>query len=178
MLGLTARLRTDQLYRDYLLILLGSHWGLRIGDLVLVRWIDVVGNDQLHIVEGKTKKRRVIYMNARVKEAIEFCLPRFQLQDGWRIDQSILSNRWGEPLSVSYVNKRLKWIFSRYRIKTQNRSSHTLRKTFGRRVWEMHGESDKALVFLSEIFSHSSTSITRKYLGVTQEELGNAYLEL
>lgn len=178
MLGLTARLQTDQLYRDYLLILLGSHWGLRIGDLVLVRWIDVVGNDQLHIVEGKTKKRRVIYMNARVKEAIEFCLPRFQLQDGWRIDQSILSNRWGEPLSVSYVNKRLKWIFSRYRIKTQNQSSHTLRKTFGRRVWEMHGESDKALVFLSEIFSHSSTAITRKYLGITQEELGNAYLEL
>ena len=178
MLGLTARLRTDQLYRDYLLILLGSFWGLRIGDLVLVRWIDVVGNDQLHIVEVKTKKRRVIYMNARVKEAIEFCLPRFQLQDGWRIDQSILSNRWGEPLSVSYINKRLKWIFSRYRIKTQNRSSHTLRKTFGRRVWEMHGESDKALVFLSEIFSHSSTAITRKYLGITQEELGNAYLEL
>lgn len=178
MLGLTTRLRTDQLYRDYLLILLGSFWGLRIGDLVLVRWIDVVGNDQLHIVEVKTKKRRVIYMNARVKEAIEFCLPRFQLQDGWRIDQSILSNRWGEPLSVSYVNKRLKWIFSRYRIKTQNRSSHTLRKTFGRRVWEMHGESDKALVFLSEIFSHSSTAITRKYLGITQEELGNAYLEL
>lgn len=178
MLGLTTRLRTDQLYRDYLLILLGSHWGLRIGDLVRVRWKDVIGKDQIVVVEGKTKKRRVIYMNARVKEAVEYCYARFQLRDGWSNEQPILSNRWGDSLSVSYVNKRLKWIFVRYRINTQNRSSHTLRKTFGRRVWEMHGESDKALVFLSEIFSHSSTSITRKYLGITQEEISDAYLSL
>ncbi len=178
MLGLCAELKRDGLHRDYLLIIMGCHFGLRISDLLKLTWKDVYNQESMIIKEGKTGKQRKINLHERVHEALDFCKPHLFTGPDLTIDHPILANRWGCTLTVSYVNKRLKWIFSRYRIKTQNASSHTLRKSFGKRVYEQNGETDKALVFLSEIFGHSNTAITRRYLGITQEEIADAYLKL
>ncbi len=50
-----------------------------------------------------------------------------------------------------------------------------MRKSFGRKVYESCGESEKALNYLSELFNHTSLSVTRRYLGIRQEELNNIY---
>jgi len=68
----------------------------------------------------------------------------------------------------------LKTIFRTYEIKIQS-SSHTLRKTFGRKVYENHNQSEHALVLLMDLFNHSSIKITRLYLGLRQEEMNNVY---
>tara|TARA_R110002051_G_scaffold95783_2_gene165805 strand:- start:1493 stop:1696 length:204 start_codon:yes stop_codon:yes gene_type:complete len=57
-------------------------------------------------------------------------------------------------------------------------SSHSLRKSFGRRVWENNGKSDEALTYLSEIFNHQSIAMTRKYLGIRADEIKDIYLNL
>lgn len=178
MLGLCDQLKKDGLYREYLLFLIGCHFGLRISDLLGLRWKDVLQQETLIIREGKTGKQRIINVHVRVREALEYCQPLLGKDAEWTIDRPLFANRWGSPVSLSYVNKRIKWILSRYRIKTQNASSHTLRKTFGRRLWEQQNQSDKGLLFLSEIFGHSNTAITRRYLGITQEKIANAYLNL
>jgi integrase len=178
MLGLCDQLKKDGHYREYLLFLLGCHFGLRISDLISLTWRDVLRQETVFLKEGKTGKQRVINVHVRVQEALVHCVPLIGKGSNWSVDVPIFANRWGNQISVSYVNKRIKWVLVRYRIKTQNASSHTLRKTFGRRLWEQHGESDKALVFLSEIFGHSNTAITRRYLGITQEKIANAYLSL
>lgn len=175
MLGLADRLKADGLYRDHLLILVGSHVGLRISDLLALRWGDFDNADELVIQEGKTKKVRTIRINTRVRESVSLCRNQMVVTDP---DQPLFANRSGDAIGISYVNKRLKWIFSRYRVKTQNASSHTLRKTFGMRVYQMHGESDKALVFLSEVFGHASTATTRRYLGITQQQIAELYMDL
>ena len=55
-------------------------------------------------------------------------------------------------------------------------STHSFRKTFGRKVVEMAGEnSEMALIKLAELFNHSNTAITRRYLGLRQEELSGVY---
>jgi integrase len=54
-------------------------------------------------------------------------------------------------------------------------TSHSLRKTFGRMVWNVDNQSDRALMYLSELFNHTSASITRRYLGIKQEELNDIY---
>ena len=87
-------------------------------------------------------------------------------------------NRYGKPFTVHYLNRELKDIFSRYRIKTDNPSSHTLRKTFGRRVWDMHNQSEASLIKLSEIFNHENTKVTRKYLGISRQEISDIYMGL
>ena len=55
-------------------------------------------------------------------------------------------------------------------------ASHSLRKTFGRQVYTMNGEnSELALVKLMELFNHSSVVITKRYLGLRQEEILETY---
>lgn len=173
MIGLTDRLKRDGHHRDYLLITMGSYFGLRISDLLSIKWKDVFEKDELIIVESKTRKSRKITINDKVKEAIRHCSSE-------SIDQNqfIFANRWGGVLSVSYINRRLKVIFAKYSVRVQNPSSHTLRKTFGKRIYEMDGESDRALIYLSDIFGHSSTAITRRYIGITQELIKGVYLNL
>lgn len=51
MTGLCHRLKEDKLYRDYLLILIGCFFGLRISDLLQLRWQDVVDKTEVIIIE-------------------------------------------------------------------------------------------------------------------------------
>ena len=178
MLGLTDRLKRDGHTRNYLMILVGCYFGLRIGDLLSIRWADVIDKDELVIRESKSKKFRTITINDKVKEALAHAEGRLRAKDRFRKEQVLFANRWGEPLSISYINKRLKFLFARYNMRVQNASSHTLRKTFGKRVYEMDGQSERALIYLSDIFGHSSTSITRRYIGITQEQIADVYLKL
>ena len=62
--------------------------------------------------------------------------------------------------------------------RTENISTHSLRKTFGRRVYDMQNQSEHALTVLSQMFGHSNLQITRIYLGLKQEEFNSIYLSL
>lgn len=178
MLGLTQRLKRDKLYRDYLLITVGCYFGLRIGDLLSLRWEDLIEKDEFVLTERKTKKSRRITVNQNVTEAINFCSNELKSKNTYNSRDYIFANRWGSPITISYVNKRLKKIFSKYHVLVKNPSSHTLRKTFGKRVYEADNKSERALIYLSEIFSHSSIAITRRYIGITQEQIADVYLSL
>ena len=53
----------------------------------------------------------------------------------------------------------------RNRLKIKNFSCYSLRKTFGRQVYNMNSESSElVLVKLMEMFNYSSVVITKKYL--------------
>ena len=73
------------------------------------------------------------------------------------------------------MNRKLKDVLGTKSIAV---SSHSLRKTFGRQVWSNNNETDKALLYLSELFNHSSPGITKIYLGIKQEELDDIYMNL
>lgn len=178
MIGLTQRLKQDNKYRDYLLITVGCYFGLRIGDLLSLRWCDVVDKDELILTEQKTGKIRKITINRKVADAINLCQNHHRLTGTFDTKTPLFANRWGSAVTISYVNKRLKTIFIKYDVRVQNPSSHTLRKTFGKRVYEADNKSERALVYLSEIFSHSSISTTRRYIGITQEQIKDMYLSL
>ena len=178
MIGLTDRLKRDGHTRDFLMITMGCYFGLRISDLLSIKWKDVIDQDDLLIKESKTKKHRKITINEKVKEAIDYCSNELMSKDSFNEYQYILVNRWGGQLTISYINKRLKVLFIKYNVKVQNASSHTLRKTFGKRIFEMDNQSERSLIYLSEIFGHSSSSITRRYIGITQEQIKDVYLNL
>ncbi|MEQ8245135.1 MAG: tyrosine-type recombinase/integrase, partial [Fulvivirga sp.] len=94
-------------------------------------------------------------------------------------DQHIFQNKYGTgTITIQYVNRQLKAIFSKYKINSKKVSSHTLRKTFGLRVFEKNYKSEEALITLSHIFNHSSTAITRRYIGLQAEKIQNVYLSL
>ena len=92
------------------------------------------------------------------------------------INAPALISQKGTVYTVQRINVMLKEIKKKYRLQIGNFSCHSLRKTFGRQVYNMNNDnSELALVKLMELFNHSSVSITKRYLGLRQEELLNTY---
>ena len=178
MLGLLQRLKRDDRLQDYLLVATGCYFGLRIKDLLNLTWSDVIDKNEFTITENKTGKRRLITLNVNVKEVLQHVYKSRKVKRSFSDDDFLFVNRWNDKLTIQYINRRLHEIFLKYNVRVGNGSSHTLRKTFGKRVWEMDGQSEKSLVYLSEIFSHSSINTTKRYIGIVQQNIENIYLNL
>jgi integrase len=178
MIGLTLQLKQDQLFRDYLLITIGCYFGLRIGDLLSIRWSDIIDKTEFVLIEQKTKKNRRITINPNVSKAVDLVSNELRLKNKFNENDYIFANRWGDKITISYINKRLKFIFKKYNVSVMNASSHTLRKSFGAHVFLKDSKSERSLIYLSEIFSHSSIATTRRYIGLTQEEIADIYISL
>lgn len=170
---------SDARYTDALLFASGFYFGLRIGDILRLRWKDVKG-EKFTLHEGKTGKTREIQIHSDYKKLVRSILAKIEPPplDGYVFEPTRKSDRKGQPMSVISANRRIQKAFDRYAIPVQNPSSHTLRKTFGRRVYENNDRSEAALILLSQIFNHRDTSTTRRYIGLTQEKISNAYLSL
>lgn len=162
-------LKNERDYKIAFLIIVGINFGLRIGDLKRLKFEDMLSNP-LKVTESKTKKTRIIQLNETVLKAFDIFIGRSKVKEGYMF----LSNQ-KKIFSTQYINRTLKKYFGKANL---NISSHSLRKTFGRRVWNNNQNTDLALVLLSEIFDHSTVSETRKYLGLRSEEIANIYLNL
>lgn len=174
MQSLVLKLERDGEYKFALLIATGSYIGLRISDLLQLRWEQVLHQDYFTITEKKTKKTRRVTINPELQEI----LTRLYIVLDGKEGQYMFINRFGDkPFSIQYVNAKLKEIFTKYHIRGQY-SSHFMRKTLGRRVWEMNKYSDQALLLLSQLFNHSSVSTTKIYLGIREQEISNLYLSV
>jgi integrase len=178
LLGLLVRLKKAKRNREYLLIGTGAYLGLRASDLLNLRWSDFMDKDEIEITEKKTGKVRQITINPSLKDILSLVSADLAKQGKFNIDAYLFANRKGNKVSIQYINRLLKKTFADFGIKTQNASTHTLRKTFGKRVWEMDGKSERSLIYLSQIFNHSSIGITRRYIGIVQENIRDIYMNL
>jgi integrase len=175
--SLITRMEKNEEYKFCLLISVGVFTGLRISDLLTLRYSDLIGKDVLTLTEKKTKKVRTIKLNPDLTSLVERI---YRKQNLTNINQPIFINRFGtKVMDRSYVNVKLKELFSKNRIKIDgNISSHLFRKTLGRRVMELNNYSNESLLLLMELFGHSSMSITKRYLGIRQQEINDIYLSV
>ncbi|MBR7003387.1 MAG: tyrosine-type recombinase/integrase [Bacteroidales bacterium] len=175
-MNLIRRLYKDGKIRLSLLVGCGCFFGLRFSDLSRLTWEQLLTGDSFAIYEQKTGKRREIRVNKGFQDFIRECYVALKIRD---ISHPCFLNRFGSIITNQMVNRHFKLIKVRYQIKTRNFSTHSLRKTFGRRVVDMAGpNAEMALIKLSEIFNHASPLVTRRYLGLRQEELGEVYEKL
>ena len=173
MLSLVRKLYNDGDYKFSLLIGCGSFFGLRISDLLTLTWDMILDQDSFMLSEKKTGKRRIVKINKGFQKHIKDCFNALKIED--REDHCFVSNKGG-VYSIQRINYHFKEIRVKYCLKIKNFSTHTMRKTFGRKVVDSAGkDAEMALIRLSEIFNHSSPQITRRYLGLRQEELGEVY---
>lgn len=171
-------LKADGQHETRLLFAIGFYTGLRISDILRLRWADISGGKEINVQERKTGKTRKIQLHADLLGIIKEARAALAPSPDAHIFTSKKGPSIGEPLTVVGANLRIRDTLKRYGIKTQNASSHCLRKTFGRRVWEANDKSEAALILLSKIFNHEGPSVTRAYIGLTSEVVADAYLRL
>lgn len=173
MLSLVRKLYRDGNYRMSLLIGCGAFLGLRISDILNLNWEMLLRGDKFTLIEKKTGKRRTIRVNSSFLRHISDCHKALSVVDN---AEPCFLNRYGTAYSVQYINRQFKEIKRKYALKIENFSTHSLRKTFGRKVVESAGmDAEMALIRLSELFNHRDVATTRRYLGLRQSELLETY---
>jgi integrase len=152
--------------RMCLLIEFGVKTLLRYSDLSRIQWEDVIGKDTLILNEKKTGKRREISLGKSLRESIETSYKELHCPN---------KEEFLFKYTLQHTNLLLKEGGRDCKIRNKNISTHSLRKSGSRYIWENNGHSDEYLIKLSSILNHSSTFITRKYLGISREEIKNIY---
>ena len=172
-MNLIRKLAKDNNYKMSLLVALGCFTGLRISDILALRWNQILSVSEFTIIEKRTGKKRMLRLNPQLQKHIQECYEHIQPIG---VKAPILVSQKGTIFTIQTINRILKDIKKKYKVKIKNFSCHSLRKTFGRQVYNMNSEnSELALVKLMELFNHSSVSITKRYLGLRQEEILETY---
>lgn len=162
--------------RNEALIILGLHTALRISDILSLRWQDVYDFEQqcyrthLFLTEKKTGKRTMIALNHHVKNALE----TLKIERDAVICSDYIftkNNNYTAPLSRSQAYRIVKHA-AKAALHEENISCHSLRKTFGYFAWKQG--TPPAL--LMDIYNHSSYAVTKKYLGIEQDERDSIFM--
>ena len=156
--------------RDYLLIIMGVHTALRIGDLLKIKWDDVYDfgskriRESVSILEQKTHKTKIVKINKAAHIAINTCITN--AKEG----EYLFSSRKGGAIGRVQAYRIIRSASEELKFDSIV-SCHSLRKTFGYHAWK----SGILPAVLMEIYNHSNFAVTRRYLGVSQDDKDEVY---
>lgn len=164
--------------RDYCLFTLGINSGLRISDLLKLQISDVIDENgkirnRITLREKKTNKTKDFPISDVARKAITEYLKsrRFEHDEPFFLSKKKHNGKASLQRDQAYkiINNAAREIGITDKIGT-----HTLRKTFGYHAYK----SGVAIEVIQKLFNHSTPSITLRYIGITQDDLDNVYLNL
>ena len=171
-------------HRNKLLFLIGMNVGIRGSDLRTLKWsffFDKQDDGALKfksfyvlqpLKQKKQKKFVKLFFNPTVQKAINNYISKYPVED---LDSYLFSSRKGqEPIDAKSIWRIIKDTAAEAGIE-QNIGSHSLRKSFGYWCWHQAEDKDKALVILQQIFNHSSTQVTARYIGILDNEIEDMF---
>lgn len=178
-------------FRDNMLFIVGINFGLRVSDLRMLRFSHLINTnctfrESFPVFEKKTrntrkrKKNRYITINLAVMEAVTLYLentPGVSMSDYMFRSQSNRGAKDNTPLSIKSIDRILKGIADDLGLSTKM-STHTLRKTFCYHQMLMCHNDNRKLLLLQKMLNHSSPAQTLDYIGITTEEISEAYRKL
>lgn len=150
--------------RDWFMFVLGINTGLRISDIVKLKVGEVRGKTTAQLIEQKSGKVRKLFLGSIQNEIIQYC-------EG-KADEDYLfpSKKGGKPISTTQayrvLDKVADWLGR------DDIGTHTMRKTFGYHYYKR----TKDIATLMDIFNHSAPHITKRYIGINDEEIENSLI--
>lgn len=154
-----------QLYADIWKV--GINLGLRISDLLCIRYEDLNLEDK-HLVlkEQKTQKRKEIRLNDVVIEIVK--RRKGEYPNDIYLFQ-VHSNRMkNKPISRFSVSQTFKDCGEILGLKI---NTHSMRKTRGHIMYS----DNVPIEMIAKVLNHSSPSVTMRYLGITRDEVLQTY---
>ena len=169
-LAIKRNLKEENKPRNYLLFVAGVNLALRISDLLSLRVKDILdkqGNikEFIHLKEQKTKRQVKIKLNNTVKEALNYFLDKARVTDPEQyLFKSERGNRALDRIRAwGLIQKWTKEVG----LEGEQYGTHTLRKTWGYQARKQGVSIEK----INEKLGHKSVIVTKRYIGITQEEI-------
>lgn len=164
--------------RDELLFCFGIYTGLRISDILPVKKKDVYNKDVFYVTEIKTqrsrKKSRKYTNRKRVPIVTELKKLLHVYCQELKDDDYLFKSRQGRNQPITRVRAYDILREAAHACGLTEIGTHTLRKTFGYHVYQ----EEKDVALLQDIFGHSAPYITKRYIGVNQDAIDQAYSNL
>ncbi|MCM1092109.1 MAG: site-specific integrase [Butyrivibrio sp.] len=169
-------LEKERNLRNYTLCILGLNTALRITDVLELRWRDLYDFrkecflEHLTVIEKKTGKTSTIALNNSVIDTLTTYRAQFPCAP--TEDSCLFPSRKGtnRPISRCQAFRIIKKAAESVGLE-HNVSCHSLRKTFGYHAWQQG--TPPAL--LMNIYNHSSYQVTKRYLGIEQDDRDNVF---
>jgi len=146
--------------RDYFLFVMGINTGLRISDLLELKVKDVKNKSHIVIKEKKTDNQKRFLINNSLRQAIDE-YTRIMNDDDYLFPSQKTGKAIQRVQAYKILNKAAE------KVGLNEIGTHTLRKTFGYHYYKR----TKDVAMLQEIFGHSAPSVTKRYIGITQDEI-------
>lgn len=190
-LRVSKYLLDNRRFRDNMLFIVGINFGLRVSDLRQLRFSNLINDNMTFkssfpIFEQKTrntrkhKRNRYITINAAVRQSIITYLentPGVCLSDYLFRSESNRGGSKNEPIHRNSVDRILKGLAADLDLNIKM-STHTMRKTFAYHQMVMSNNDPRKLLLLQKMMGHSSAAQTLDYIGITGEEIEEAYRKL
>lgn len=151
--------------RDKFMFTFGINIGLRVSDIVPLKVKDVLNKTHILVREKKTERTK------SQNKVNRFMIPvklRKEIEDYTRNmdpEDYLFPSKKGGHISPTQAYRSL--AKAAETLGREDIGTHTMRKTFG----YFYYRKTKDLAFLQEIFNHSSPKITKRYIGITREEI-------
>ena len=157
-------------FRNYAMIVIGLNTSLRISDILALQWRDVynfhTGTYRQHIcvLEKKTQKQNTVAVNRAITDALDLLRKK---EPNFYPDMYLFVSRKGDnkPITRNHAFTVIKNATHSLGFE-DNISCHSLRKTFGYQAWKQGVQP----ALLMSIYNHSSYEITKRYLGIEQDD--------
>jgi integrase len=157
--------------RNYLLFTLGINSALRIGDMLKLKVKDLLTEqgEIREILSGnaeKTGKEYKIKINESTKEAINYYLENIRPNN---MNQYLFyrKEKTDKPISRIRVWQLIQFWTKKVGLNYRNYGAHTLRKTWGYQARKQGITIEQ----VSAKLGHRSVEVTRRYIGIDQDEI-------
>lgn len=173
--GGSSRLDADKMIRYQTLIAAGGYFGPRAKELLSLSWFNIIGKKESSVYQFKTGKNRKVYFS---QSFIKIAERNYRLLDPVNVHHLILHRKDNpmEAVTTRSFNENLAFYFKRFKVDTENPSSHTLRKTFMAHAWDQLGGDERAYLTVGKMMGYASKEQVMDYLGHTQKQIREAII--
>ena len=134
--------------------------GLRVGDVLDLKLSSFIRDGdrfKLNIREQKTDKIR----RFTVPDPVYMFIQDYALQNGIGVDSKLFH------ISERQIERHLNLVINKMGLNVKNYGTHSYRKYFSQKIYD----STKNILVVQELLQHSSPTITRRYLGVSEDDI-------
>lgn len=167
------RLRMDHMYVEELFFVLAFYTGLKLQDLLTLKWEGVVDKDEF-VWETKSPRKKKFTLSWEGQDVRSRLSYLYESMGSPEIDRYVFETKFGNHVSVSHINNMLKRVRDKYDLPVNPLYGSSFRLTFCKHIYDTEEKKSKAIDFLDSYVGGDVVNVTTNGRYISDEEIEEA----